>query len=59
MPRSRYPLDLARARMAVSTAQHESLLGVLRTLCREAGPGALFRGLTPTLVGIVPYSGTA
>ena len=54
-----YPLDLARARMAVSAERPESLIGVLRALCREAGPQAMFRGLTPTLVGIVPYSGTA
>lgn len=32
---------------------------LLRTVVREAGFRALYRGVTPSLVGIIPYAGIA
>ena len=59
-----YPLDLLRARMAVEQGQVSFRALVLRVVREEGGGGAagakaLFRGVGPTLTGIVPYSGTA
>jgi hypothetical protein len=62
-----YPLDLARARLAVEIAlkgagNHHIRRGpisVLRQLVREEGLASLYRGVVPTLGGIVPYSGIA
>lgn len=55
-----YPLDLARARLAVSTkAQYKSLSDVFVKAWRFEGPLSLFRGLTPTLMGVIPYAGTS
>jgi solute carrier family 25 protein 42 len=51
-----YPLDLMRARMAVGY-HHGSVLGNLRQIYRERGFQALYRGLNPTLLGILPYAG--
>lgn len=48
-----YPLDLLRARLALGGL---SLSCALRELA-QGGPRAAFRGLGPTLAGIVPYSG--
>jgi solute carrier family 25 protein 42 len=53
-----YPLDVLRARLAVATlgAPGVTLRGCGAELL-ASGPRALFRGVGPTLAGIVPYSG--
>lgn len=60
-----YPVDLARTVLAVQVASEASgtpvrRLGILGTLCtivREEGFVSLYRGMYPTLVGVVPYAG--
>ncbi|KAL3921328.1 MAG: hypothetical protein SGPRY_004941 [Prymnesium sp.] len=58
-----YPLDLVRTRMAGymlspgSSARYESIIGTMVLIVREEGFHALFRGITPTLVGSFPYEG--
>ncbi|CAH8631271.1 unnamed protein product [Schistosoma margrebowiei] len=55
-----YPLDVARARMAVTTAsKYSSLFHAIRALYTEEGLSALYRGFSPALLGIIPYAGTA
>jgi solute carrier family 25, member 42 len=63
-----YPLDLVRAQLAVLKHHHPSrtaatqnpgFLGVVQENYSRAGVRGLFRGLTPTLGGILPYSGLA
>ena len=51
-----YPLDLMRARMAVGH-HHGSVFSNLHMVYKERGFSALFRGLNPTLLGIIPYAG--
>ncbi|KAG8229021.1 hypothetical protein J437_LFUL007576 [Ladona fulva] len=55
-----YPLDMARARMAVT---HKDTYGSLRQvfvkIWREEGPRTLYHGYTPTILGIIPYAGTS
>ncbi|GMI09033.1 hypothetical protein TrVE_jg12366 [Triparma verrucosa] len=55
-----YPLDLCRARLAV--VKGKSTAGDFRVMIlkiMENGYGQLYRGITPTLVGMVPYAGLA
>mmetsp|Transcript_96327 Transcript_96327/g.277414 ORF Transcript_96327/g.277414 Transcript_96327/m.277414 type:complete len:543 (+) Transcript_96327:2-1630(+) len=55
-----YPFDLFRARMAAHQGREGRYDGYLRAamqVVRTEGPLALFSGLRPTLLGIVPYSG--
>jgi solute carrier family 25 protein 42 len=55
-----YPLDLIRARYAAhwdKTKRYPSYVAAVRSIVHDEGPRALYSGLTPTLVGIVPYSG--
>ena len=59
-----YPLDLLRARLAVAqelpggTSQRASgLWAALRHMHSTGGIVSLYRGLTPTLLGILPYAG--
>jgi hypothetical protein len=58
-----YPLDLTRAQLAVlRTKKNQHNQGFIATLVdnyRNRGPVGLFRGITPTLIGILPYSGLA
>ncbi|XP_046397557.1 mitochondrial coenzyme A transporter SLC25A42 [Ischnura elegans] len=55
-----YPLDMARARMAVTHKdKYGSLSQVFVKIWREEGPRTLYRGYTPTVLGIIPYAGTS
>lgn len=54
-----YPLDLARARMAVTHREkYNTLLQVFVKICREEGVKTLYRGYSPTVLGVIPYAGT-
>lgn len=60
-----YPIDLARTVLAVQVANSPTAkplprLGVFSTLyavVQEQGISAVYRGMYPTLVGVVPYAG--
>jgi len=57
-----YPLDLTRAQLAVLKKQkshNQSFWSVLTDNYKSRGTVGLFRGITPTLLGILPYSGVA
>lgn len=53
-----YPLDTVRTRLAVCTQQEYA--GIVRTaarMWRQEGPASLYRGLVPSMCGILPYAG--
>ena len=58
-----YPLEIVKTRMALSSnaahpkAAPTTITGVFRSVLNESGARGLFRGLAPSLVGIVPYAG--
>ncbi|XP_072297428.1 mitochondrial coenzyme A transporter SLC25A42 [Eucyclogobius newberryi] len=53
-----YPLDMVRARMAVTPKEmYSNILDVFVRISREEGLKTLYRGFTPTLLGVVPYAG--
>ncbi|CAL4117018.1 unnamed protein product, partial [Meganyctiphanes norvegica] len=55
-----YPLDMARARMAVTKrCMYSSLPQVFVKIWKNEGPLALYRGFTPTIIGVIPYAGTS
>lgn len=55
-----YPLDRARAVMAVTkVGEYRNLVHVFRTIIQREGYVALYRGIVPTLIGIIPYAGTS
>lgn len=56
-----YPLDLTRVQLAVldKTKNHQGFAGILAENYRSRGFVGLFRGMGPTLLGILPYSGIA
>ncbi|CAI7627360.1 unnamed protein product [Penicillium glandicola] len=59
-----YPLELIRTRLAFETVQKNpsSWLGISRKIYFEGGGGGfsnLYRGIAPTMLGIIPYAGTS
>ncbi|EFJ14794.1 hypothetical protein SELMODRAFT_156440 [Selaginella moellendorffii] len=56
-----YPLDLARTRLAYQAtnphATYSDLGSVFQSVYRQSGIRGLYRGLCPTLYGILPYAG--
>jgi solute carrier family 25 phosphate transporter 23/24/25/41 len=52
-----YPLELAKTRIAVSSAgQYSSIFDCIHRTVMHEGIGALYKGLPTALVGIIPYS---
>ncbi|XP_058840147.1 mitochondrial coenzyme A transporter SLC25A42 [Topomyia yanbarensis] len=56
-----YPLDLARARMAVTDkySGYTTLRQVFVKICQCEGPRTLYRGYWATVLGVIPYAGTS
>ncbi|KAK6639641.1 hypothetical protein RUM43_007914 [Polyplax serrata] len=55
-----YPLDLARARMAVThDSEYATLKQVFRKTYREEGFKGFYRGYVPTFLGVIPYAGAS
>ncbi|KAK9508920.1 hypothetical protein O3M35_006361 [Rhynocoris fuscipes] len=55
-----YPLDLARARMAVTQKEtYHSLQEVFIRIWRDEGPAAFYRGYVATILGVIPYAGVS
>jgi solute carrier family 25 (mitochondrial phosphate transporter), member 23/24/25/41 len=56
-----YPLDFVRARLTVqgglSTTHYTGVIDALRGIARTEGALALYRGITPTVIGVAPYVG--
>ncbi|XP_017351683.1 mitochondrial coenzyme A transporter SLC25A42 isoform X2 [Ictalurus punctatus] len=51
-----YPLDMVRARMAV-TPKEINIMHVFVRISRDEGLKTLYSGFTPTILGVVPYAG--
>jgi len=60
-----YPLDLTRAQLAVLVKDRKearpkhSISSVFKNNFHQRGLSGLFRGIGPTMIGIMPYSGLA
>lgn len=53
-----YPLELVRTRLAVSPpGAYAGILDAARQVWVREGPRAFYRGIGPSLVGILPYAG--
>ncbi|XP_029286345.1 mitochondrial coenzyme A transporter SLC25A42-like [Cottoperca gobio] len=53
-----YPLDMVRARMAVTAREmYSNIMHVFMRISQEEGVRTLYRGFTPTIMGVIPYAG--
>ncbi|GJV65241.1 adenine nucleotide transporter BT1, chloroplastic/mitochondrial-like protein [Tanacetum coccineum] len=53
-----YPLELLKTRLTVQRGVYKNLVDAFLTIVKEEGPAELYRGLTPSLIGVVPYAAT-
>ncbi|KAF6151156.1 hypothetical protein GIB67_037364 [Kingdonia uniflora] len=51
-----YPLELVKTRLTIQRDVYDNLLHAFIKIIREEGPAELYRGLTPSLIGVVPYA---
>lgn len=52
-----YPLDTAKTLLTAHPERFRGILTTLGSVTRSQGPKALYRGLSPTLVAMMPYAG--
>ncbi|KAH7440260.1 hypothetical protein KP509_04G098700 [Ceratopteris richardii] len=53
-----YPLELLKTRLTIQRGVYENLIDGMINICQQEGPKELYRGLTPSLIGVVPYAAT-
>ncbi|XP_028779274.1 adenine nucleotide transporter BT1, chloroplastic/mitochondrial-like [Neltuma alba] len=53
-----YPLELVKTRLTIQRGVYKSLLDAFLKIVKEEGPAELYRGLAPSLIGVIPYAAT-
>ncbi|KAL3497396.1 hypothetical protein ACH5RR_040128 [Cinchona calisaya] len=53
-----YPLELVKTRLTIQRGVYDGLFDAFLKILQEGGPGELYRGLTPSLIGVIPYAAT-
>ncbi|KAL2346727.1 hypothetical protein Fmac_000727 [Flemingia macrophylla] len=53
-----YPLELVKTRLTVQRGIYDGMLDAFLKIIREEGPSELYRGLTASLIGVIPYAAT-
>ncbi|KAG4930171.1 hypothetical protein AAZX31_17G112100 [Glycine max] len=53
-----YPLELLKTRLTVQRGVYKNLLDAFVRIVQEEGPAELYRGLAPSLIGVIPYAAT-
>ncbi|CAA0822750.1 Adenine nucleotide transporter BT1-chloroplastic/mitochondrial [Striga hermonthica] len=53
-----YPLELVKTRLTIQREVYNGLVDAFVKILQEGGPGELYRGLTPSLIGVIPYAAT-
>jgi len=53
-----YPMEVMKTRLAIGrTGQYKSLIDCAYKIYKQDGTRAFYRGITPALIGVVPYAG--
>ncbi|KAL1353207.1 hypothetical protein HN51_017150 [Arachis hypogaea] len=53
-----YPLELVKTRLTIQRGVYNGLVDAFLKIIQQEGPGELYRGLAPSLIGVIPYSAT-
>ncbi|KAF2287217.1 hypothetical protein GH714_039367 [Hevea brasiliensis] len=53
-----YPLELVKTRLTIQRDVCNGILDAFLKILREEGPAELYRGLAPSLIGVIPYAAT-
>nr|QKY15286.1 mitochondrial carrier protein (MITC10) [Polytomella parva] len=57
---STYPLDMVRGRLTIQEGRNKQYNGIwhaTRTILKEEGPLAFYKGWLPSVIGVIPYVG--
>ncbi|CAI5949573.1 unnamed protein product [Closterium sp. NIES-64] len=52
-----YPLELVKTRLTVNPDMYRGVLHAFHRIIMEQGVGELYRGVAPSVVGMIPYAG--
>ncbi|GMI81143.1 EMBRYO DEFECTIVE 104, suppressor of high stearate content 1, SODIUM HYPERSENSITIVE 1 [Hibiscus trionum] len=53
-----YPLELVKTRLTIEKNMYDGILDAFLKILQKEGPAELYRGLAPSLIGVIPYSAT-
>ncbi|XP_074280520.1 adenine nucleotide transporter BT1, chloroplastic/mitochondrial-like [Silene latifolia] len=53
-----YPLELVKTRLTIQRGVYNGIIDAFVKIIREEGPGELYRGLGPSVIGVIPYAAT-
>ncbi|TMW89930.1 hypothetical protein EJD97_016440 [Solanum chilense] len=53
-----YPLELVKTRLTIQRGVYNGLFDAFVKILKEGGPAELYRGLTPSVIGVIPYAAT-
>ncbi|EEF46983.1 adenine nucleotide transporter BT1, chloroplastic/mitochondrial [Ricinus communis] len=53
-----YPLELVKTRLTIQRGVYNGIIDAFLKILREEGPAELYRGLAPSLIGVIPYAAT-
>ncbi|KAL4341919.1 hypothetical protein GQ457_08G000340 [Hibiscus cannabinus] len=53
-----YPLELVKTRLTIEKDMYDGILDAFLKILQKEGPAELYRGLAPSLIGVIPYAAT-
>uniref|UniRef100_A0A2P2QLU1 ADP ATP carrier protein n=1 Tax=Rhizophora mucronata TaxID=61149 RepID=A0A2P2QLU1_RHIMU len=53
-----YPLELVKTRLTIERDTYKGIVDAFLKILQEDGPAELYRGLAPSLIGVIPYAST-
>ncbi|XVE98594.1 hypothetical protein REPUB_Repub03eG0119600 [Reevesia pubescens] len=51
-----YPLELVKTRLTIEKNMYDGILDAFLKILQKEGPAELYRGLAPSLIGVIPYA---
>ncbi|XVF34377.1 hypothetical protein REPUB_Repub18cG0054200 [Reevesia pubescens] len=53
-----YPLELVKTRLTIEKNMYDGILDAFLKILQKEGPAELYRGLAPSIIGVIPYAAT-
>ncbi|XVF88138.1 hypothetical protein PTKIN_Ptkin19aG0025900 [Pterospermum kingtungense] len=53
-----YPLELVKTRLTIEKNMYDGIVDAFLKILQKEGPAELYRGLAPSLIGVIPYAAT-
>ncbi|KAK8697623.1 hypothetical protein V6N13_113764 [Hibiscus sabdariffa] len=53
-----YPLELVKTRLTIEKNMYDGIVDAFVKILQREGPAELYRGLAPSVIGVIPYAAT-